>query len=205
MAISKNLRVKRPKKDKSKHYIDNEKLYLVIKEYKEKLKIAEAEGKPLPIMPEYIGVAAMKIAENYANNYSYRGYLFKEELIQDGTLFCIKSVSSFNPDKYDNPFTYFTTAVQFGFWQRIEREKKYQYTKFKMIDKASIYSEMYEGDAHNSVSADMPYSDNSIVTMRNFIKDYEESLAKKKQISIDKKMMSDSDAAIVMEDDDEEE
>lgn len=204
MAISKNLRVKRPKKDKSKHYIDNEKLYLVIKEYKEKCKIAEAEGKEQPIMPDYIGVAAWKIAENYANNYSYRGYLFKEDLIADGAWFCIKSVSSFNPDKYDNPFTYFTTAVQFGFWQRIEREKKYQYTKFKMIDKASIYQEMYEGDAHNSVNADMPYSDNSIASMRNFIKDYEESLAKKKQISIDKKMIADGDAAVdVAESDDD--
>jgi hypothetical protein len=204
MAIRKELRVRRPKKDKKTHYVDNEKLFLVIKDYKQRCKDAEAAGTQLPTMPEYIGVAAWKIAENYANNYSYRGYLFREDLIADGALFCIKSVSSFNPDKYDNPFTYFTTAVQFGFWQRIEREKKYQYTKFKMIDKASIYNEMYEGDSHNSVSADMPYSDNSIVTMRNFIKDYEESLAKKKQISLDKKMISDSDATMGEEEESEE-
>lgn len=204
MAIRQDLRVKRPRKDKSKHYIDNEKLYLAIKEYKEKCKLHEAEGKQLPQMPEYIGIAAKKISENYANNYSYRGYLFKEDMIQDGIWFCIKSVSSFNPDKYDNPFTYFTTAVQFGFWQRIDTEKKHVYTKFKMIDKASVFNEMYEGDAHDSVNADMPYSDNSKVTMQGFIRDYEENLAKKKQISIEKKKLAEAEKNEIIEDEQEE-
>jgi hypothetical protein len=202
LGIREDKKVKRPRKDKSKDYVDNEKLYLAIKEYKIKLKECEEQGLPLPQMPDYIGVAAKKISENYANNYSYRSYIFREELILDGIWFCIKAVSSFNPDKFNNPFTYFTQAVQFGFWQRIEKEKKHQYTKFKMIDKASIYHEMYEGDAHNSTSADMPYSESSVDGMRSFIKTYEDSLDRKKQEMKDKKKKTDNDEDLIDEDSD---
>ena len=173
----KGMRIRKPARDKNKDYVDNQKLYEVVKKYKEDCKKAEEEGKPIPIMPNYIGEAAYKISERLGYTYSYRGYPFLDEMISDGVLFCIKGLRSFNCEKYTDVFTYFTMAVRFSFWQRIEKEKKYLYTKYKMIDKATHDYNLHEMEDSNG---DVLLSDVAVDKMHSFIREFEESMAKKK-------------------------
>jgi hypothetical protein len=155
-------------------------------------------------MPDYIGVAATLIATNYANNYSYRNYVFKDEMIREAVLFCIKAVYSYDHKRFDNPFTYFTRAVSFGFWDTIRIEKEQLYTKYKMIDKASVYNEMYDGDAMGAENADSPFSDGSTSNRQHFIKDFEEKLVEKKEKDIQKKLEKSKDLADILKPDDDE-
>ena len=100
-----------------KNYINNSELLEVIKEYKAKYDLAVSENKPLPQMPNKLGIAFQKISENFAHNYSFRNYVFKDELIQDGILACVKAVDSFDPERTQNPFAFFTQCVYFLFLQ----------------------------------------------------------------------------------------
>lgn len=101
-------------------------------EYLGELKKAEAEGLEKPRIPEYIGLAIWKIAENLAKKGNFSGYTFIEEMKSDGIENCMQYLHNFNPEKSHNPFAYFTRIIWFAFLRRITKEKKQQYIKYKL-------------------------------------------------------------------------
>ena len=46
----------------------------------------------------------------------------------------IQYVINFDPDKSKNPFSYFTQIIYYAFLRRIQKEKKQQYIKYKMME-----------------------------------------------------------------------
>jgi hypothetical protein len=54
-------------------------------------------------------------------------------MISDGIENCLIAVKKFNPLKSENPFAYFTQIVYFAFIRRIQKEKKQQDIKYKML------------------------------------------------------------------------
>lgn len=71
------------KRRKSKHYVNNEKLYNDIVEYQKAVKHAEIENLEKPRLPESIGKAVYDIAVNVSKMNSVRNYPFIEEMISD--------------------------------------------------------------------------------------------------------------------------
>ena len=115
-------------------YIKKQVFHEELVKYQEKVKFAKANGLPIPPANDIIGRAIQQIAENYARRYNFNKYSnsWKEEMIGDAILNCIQyGLNSFNPEKSQNPFGYFTTVVEFSFIRRIKREKKEQYKKLK--------------------------------------------------------------------------
>lgn len=94
---------------------------------------AIAEDKPIPRIPNYIGICIQKIANNVSFKHQYKNYPFREEMIGDGIENCIRYLHNFDPDKYSNPFAYFTTIIIYAFWRRILKEKTQLAIKNKMI------------------------------------------------------------------------
>ena len=182
MAIPDNKKVKKPRKKGGTDYVDNERLYADVCEFKRKTREAIAENKPLPSMPYYIGEAARLISYNVSQNFKYRRYRHNDEMQSEGILFCMKAVSSFDETKYTNVFTYFTTAVQFAFWQKIREEKIQQYVKFKKIDASNVYTNDMDED-----SEDVDSGSDSIAYVRSFIKEFEESEERKKKETLARK------------------
>jgi len=43
---------------------------------------------------------------------------------------------NFNPEKSKNPFSYFTQIIYYAFLRRIEKEKKQNYIKYKLLENA---------------------------------------------------------------------
>lgn len=164
----------------TKDYINkeaNEALLQAIISYQKKRDECIAVGKPLPNMPDSIGTAVQKIAENFAHNYSFRNYIFKDEMIADAVLFMIKSVDAYDAVNYNNPFSYFTTSAYYAFLQRIEKEKKYLYTKFKSLERSAIAQEAFVEE----FSGDQTTLEASMDDMHNFVRNYEESQRKRKE------------------------
>lgn len=59
-------------------------------------------------------------------------------MISDGIENCLTAVAKFDPTKSSNPFAYYTQIVYFAFIRRIQKEKKQQATKYKMIENIDI-------------------------------------------------------------------
>ena len=120
------------------HYVDNKKFYQALVEYKALCDIAIAEGKEKPIIPNYIGECFLKIATHLSCKSNFINYTFKDDMISDGIENCLTAADKFDPTKSTNPFAYYTQIVYFAFVRRIQKEKKQQTTKYKMIESMDL-------------------------------------------------------------------
>lgn len=116
-----------------KHYVDNTKFLSAMIDWKKDIAKAEKKGKPKPPVSDYIATCFIMIAEHLAQRPNFINYPFKEDMIGDGIENCISYAHNFDPEKSQNPFSYFTQIIYYAFLRRIEREKKQSYIKYKCI------------------------------------------------------------------------
>ena len=110
--------------------IDHEQRKRVIDQYIE-------DGNTLPQISNEIGYIFLRMANNIPHKYNFNRYPFKEDMIGDGLIDCIKYVDSFDTNK-KNPFAYFTQAISNAFIRRIIKERKQMYVKSKMLSNMSV-------------------------------------------------------------------
>jgi len=134
------------KKTKGVHYVNNAEFLEAMKEWKDKCKEAEELGEPQPPVSNYIGECFLKIANHLSYRPNFINYTYREEMISDGIENCLQYASNFNPEKSKNPFAYFTQIIYYAFIRRIQKEKKQQHVKHKIIENMSIDVMMNEGD-----------------------------------------------------------
>jgi DNA-directed RNA polymerase specialized sigma24 family protein len=108
------------------------------------VKKAEEEQTDKPRVPIYVGESIMKIATHLAYRPNFSNYTFREEMISDGIENCLQYIDNFDPAKSHNPFAYFTQIIYYAFIRRIQKEKKYLYTKYAAIERANIMDETAE-------------------------------------------------------------
>ena len=83
---------------------------------------------------------------------SYRpnfiNYTYRDDMISDGIENCLQYMNNFNPKKSNNPFAYFTQIIYYAFIRRIQKEKKQQDVKAKVIANSGVELMMdsLEGD-----------------------------------------------------------
>jgi len=124
----------------SSHYVDNKKFLQALIEYRQSVVDAAAEGKEPPIVSNYIGECFIKIATHLSYKSNFINYTFKDDMISDGIENCLTAVVKFDPSKGSNPFAYYTQIIYFAFIRRIQKEKKQQATKYKLIENMDIDS-----------------------------------------------------------------
>lgn len=122
----------------SSHYVDNKRFLQALIDYRSLVDLAAAEGKPQPQVPNYIGECFIKIATHLSYKSNFINYTFKDDMISDGIENCLTAVAKFDPSKSSNPFAYYTQIIYFAFIRRIQKEKKQQATKYKMIENIDI-------------------------------------------------------------------
>ena len=120
------------------HYVDNKKFLAALIEYKKSIDAAKVEGKGIPQVPKYIGECFIKIATHLSYKSNFINYTFKDDMISDGIENCLTAVAKFDPAKSSNPFAYYTQVIYFAFIRRIQKEKKQQATKYKLIENMDI-------------------------------------------------------------------
>lgn len=123
------------KKRSQVHYVDNEKFYQEMKEFIPKYKEAQAKGIERPPIPNSIGESILKIAQRLASLPNFYSYPYREEMIADAVEQCIRYIGNFDPDRFSNPFSYFTQTCYFQFLQRIKLERNAAYLRARsMLD-----------------------------------------------------------------------
>lgn len=157
-------------KENPKNYVSNKKFYAELVRYRDIIADCKAAEKPIPPIPNYIGECLLLIANRLSNKPNFIGYSHKEDMIADGIENCIKYLQVFDPNKSTNPFSYFTQTIKNAFIRRIKTEKKQFYLKCKATQSFHLTSQL---------------NDNTFIiegndSVNSFIKDYEETLLKKK-------------------------
>jgi len=113
------------------HYVDNKKLFNTIIAYQKKVAKAKEKKRPVPHVPEYIGECLLEIAKRLSSKANFANYTFRDDMVSDAVENGLLYMHNFNAAKSQNPFAYFTQITHYAFIRRIEREKKYVYTKYK--------------------------------------------------------------------------
>jgi hypothetical protein len=153
--------MKQPAPPKSNHYVSNLEFYAAMKDYKQACLDAAEQGLPKPQIPKYIGECLYKIANKLSYRPNFINYSYRDEMIADGLENCITYFDNFNPDKSNNPFSYFTQIIYYAFLRRIQKEKKQVYVK------------------HKAVMEDTDY-------INDFVKNFEDKIEEKKKAKVAK-------------------
>ena len=147
-----------PKEDKTNHYVDNKEFYAEMIEWKKLVNEAEESDEGRPPINEYIGECFVKIANHLSYRPNFINYPFREEMIGDGIENCLMYAHNFDPDKSKNPFSYFTQIIYYAFLRRIQKEKKQNYIKYRMLELTDFdgthknwYKENYFADSEKEV------------------------------------------------------
>jgi hypothetical protein len=127
---------------KTNHYVNNAKMLQVLNDYKNSLL-----SNPKAKIPEYLGECILKIANGLSYKANFINYSYRDDMISDGIENCIHCMSSFDPEKSSNPFSYFTQVIYFAFLRRIAKEKKQSYIRHQLVKDMSFDSfDMQEHD-----------------------------------------------------------
>lgn len=163
------------------HYVDNKKLYQAIVEYRKVVKECEEAGKDRPPIPRYVGECMLLIAKRLSTRPNFVNYPYREEMISDGVENCVCYFDNYNPERYDNPFAYFTQIIYFAFLRRIHKEKKQLYVKHKALENSILFNEMFDVGDSDDGEYRVSTSDLDNENMSDFIKTFESNLDKKRK------------------------
>ena len=161
---------------KGVHYVDNAKFLQAMKDWKEQCKDAEEAGDEPPRISDYIGECFLKIANGLSFRPNFINYTYRQEMISDGIENCLQYIHNFNPDKSNNPFAYFTQIIYYAFIRRIQKEKKQQDVKAKLI--ANSGAEMM---MDSLVGDDAQYKNQMLDFLQKNVKESEPKEIKKKK------------------------
>lgn len=120
------MRIKREKSTSTKgHYVRNADLLPAVIEAKKLGKVTD----------KLIGMIRM-IAERYSHKHNFAGYSFREDMVSAAVINLCNNALKFNPEKSDNPFSYYTTGIHNSFLQYMAEEKKHRNIKDALLVEA---------------------------------------------------------------------
>lgn len=135
-------------------YVNNKELSAAVIEFAAKVADAKKNGRESPQPSDYIATSIMKISNGLSRSPNYVNYPYREDMVMDGVVDCIKAVKNFDANAVTrggspNAFGYFTQICYYAFLRRIAKEKRQLEIKMKMIDNGSIgaFIDMDEDDA----------------------------------------------------------
>jgi hypothetical protein len=166
-------------KKKPIEYVNNKTFYEAIIDYRKACDDAKAADKQEPRMPNYIGECIMKIANRLSTHPWFVNYSFRDEMISDGVENCFVYFHSFDPNKSNNPFAYFTQVIYFAFRRRILKEEKNRYIIYKNFQEnvSSVYDSNLFRDGENNHLMPPQLYDN----INDFVDKFEKKEEVKKQ------------------------
>ena len=128
---------KQKAKDKP-HYVDNKKFLQAMVDWRLKVQKAEDKKRKKPVVTNYIGECFLKIANHLSYRPNFINYTYRDDMISDGIENCLQYMNNFNSEKSNNPFAYFTQIIYYAFIRRIQKEKKQQDVKAKLISNTGV-------------------------------------------------------------------
>ena len=140
-------------KKNTEYYVNNKDFLEAITVFKNKVKDSVENDKPRPRIPHYIGDCFLKIANHLSYKPNFVNYTFREDMISDGVENCVQYINNFDPEKSKNPFAYFTQIIYYAFLRRIQKEKRQNDIKQKILEKTGFDHVMHTDDYGNDMNS----------------------------------------------------
>jgi hypothetical protein len=157
------------------NYINNPEFLKALIDHKAKIAKCRESNLEDPPLSNYIGECFWKIAENYGRDRKFNQYSYLDEMKMDAVENCIRYFKNFNPEITENPFAYFSQITFYAFLRRIQKEKKEQYTKYKIAEHLGVTDQFELVENEDGVSKHFKLYEN----LSEFIEQYEDSQKKK--------------------------
>lgn len=123
----------------SKYYVTNEQIMEELKKYKENNEMSEKLGKII-----------IQIMKGLSSKGCFNGYTWKDDMIAEALLTCVKYLKNFDPEKSKNAFAYITKIGYTSFISYIKKEKNHSQIKKVCYEFYEEKMEItHEGDAIN--------------------------------------------------------
>lgn len=171
-----------PQKDPAKYIVDKQKLKDDIAAYNIVCQEAEANGKPIPQIPDSIGHAFLMIAKILSKKHYFINYTWIDEMISDAVIKCCEAVRKFNTEAGTSAFAYFMQVCYYEFLDRIKNEKKQKLVRAAIVQNIGS---MLEDVARQEVDADEDFHSamGEILALQSV--DLEYKPKKEKEVKID--------------------
>ena len=115
--------VKRPKSTTTKgHYVTNSVLLPEV-----------IRAKQLGRITNELARMILMIAERFSCKSNFVGYSFREDMVSFAMVNLMANALKFNPEKSNNPFAFYTTAIRNSFLQYLADEKKHRDIRDELI------------------------------------------------------------------------
>jgi len=128
---------KTPKPKRKKNYLNNKDMLAELKKCHEGDKMTDEFAKMI-----------MLLAARYGSRYEYSDYNpHIEDMKSVAVANVVRAWRSFDLEKYNNPFAYFTQAIKHTFWQYVSQEKKHRLNRDAiLISQGELPSDAYMED-----------------------------------------------------------
>lgn len=159
------------------NYIDKQAFTQAISDYRKVALEADEHGVDRPEIPRYIAECFMMLANKTSRHQLFVRYSYREDMVCEAIMTCVRKVTNFNPDNSSNAFAYYTTVCWNSFIEFLKAEKKEAYIKAK-----SFYNALDEnGDlyAYIDETTDEQQIDNSFIPYFD-VDDYEKRDAERR-------------------------
>ena len=120
------------------HYVNNIEFTLALDEYSQACKKALAKGKERPQMSRYLGECVYKMANRLSLTPRFKGYMYRDEMVQNAILGAMKYMYRFDGERFDNGFAYVTQILFSHMIQTIKNEKKRYELNLRLIQEAEV-------------------------------------------------------------------
>lgn len=110
------------RKEKNQDYLSNKEMFAEVIDCQEKGRISDRLGKMF-----------LLLANKYSSKPNFSGYSYRDEMVSTGIVACCAAVNKFNPEKSQNPFAYFTQCIHTAFVQILNKERKHQEIRDKLL------------------------------------------------------------------------
>jgi hypothetical protein len=120
------------------HYVNNIEFTLALDEYSQACKAALANGNERPQMSRYLGECVYKMSNRLSLTPRFRGYMYRDEMVQNGILGAMKYMYRFDGTRFDNGFAYVTQILFSHMIQTIKNEKRKYELNLRLIQEAEV-------------------------------------------------------------------
>jgi DNA-directed RNA polymerase specialized sigma subunit len=85
--------------------------------------------KSTGVMSENLGKMLLALANNYSSKGNFVGYTWRNDMVSEAVLTCVKYLKNFNPDRSSNVFSYVTQICKNSFKLYIKDQNKHSKIK----------------------------------------------------------------------------
>ena len=181
-------------KKQSIHYVNNADFSKAVVKYVEQITDAKKLKQEIPVVPDYIAVCFLRIAEGLSHKSNFIRYTYREEMVMDAVENCLKAIENYNIEaatRTGNPnaFAYFTQISWYAFLRRIEKEKKQQDVKLRYIAESGVENFIDDEDLNNPImNSFVDQLKDRIDKVKDYdqkVKDYKKRERRKRSIKVD--------------------